>query len=108
MTFSQLERDAWRVAYDLNTGNAEDAAAVLRQEMYFYPLEFSTFLYEVNRLSSPNRRDDILYDSTGNLMVKDRYTGYTVMVGKPGFPSLPPILPPIDLGGGYGSSGNGG
>lgn len=107
MTFSQQERDAWRVAYDLNTGNAEDAAAVLRQEMYYYPLQFGSFLYEVNRLSSPSRRDDIISDSSGKIFIRDRYTGREIFVGQPGASGLPPSLPPIDLGGGYGSSGYG-
>jgi hypothetical protein len=96
MTFSQLEMDAYRVAGDLNSGNTWDAAAVIRQEMYYDPLEFNTFLYEVNRLSSPARRDDILYDSDGNVVIKDRYTGQSTVLGKPGM-GLPPTLPPIVL-----------
>jgi len=101
MTFSQLELDAFRVAGDLNAGNASDAAAVLRQEMYYDPLEFNTLLYEVNRLSSPDRRDDIAYDSSGNVVVRDRNTGQVVVAGIPGV-GLPPTLPPIVLStGGY-------
>ncbi len=99
MTFSQLEIDAYRVASDLNSGNTGDAAAVLRQEMYFDALEFSSLLYEINRLSSPSRRADILYDTTGNIVVKDRYTGQVVVAGRPDGLGLPPTLPPIDLGG---------
>ena len=96
MTFSQLEVDAFRVAGDLNSGNTADAAAVIRQEMYYDPLEFGTFVYEVNRLSSQARRDDLIYDSSGNVIIKDRYTGQETNLGQPGM-GLPPILPPIVL-----------
>lgn len=99
MTFSQMETDAFRVAYDLNVGNAADAAAVLRNAMYYYPLEFSTLLYEINRNSSPARRDDLIYDQMGNLLIRDRYSGQELFVGQPGNVGLPPTLPPIDLGG---------
>jgi hypothetical protein len=103
MSYSQFELDAMRVADDLNTCKHEDAAAVLRQEMYYNPLEFNTFLWEVNRLSSPARRDDVVYDSSGQVVVKDRYTGQVVVAGYPGGVGLPPTLPPIVLStGGYG------
>ena len=97
MNFSEFGDDAGRCADDLNTGNAVDAAAVLRREMYGHPLEFNSFVDEVNRLSSMSRRDDIVRDTSGNVAVRDRYTGKEIVVGRPG--GLPPTLPPIDIGG---------
>ena len=97
MGFSDTESDVQRCADDLNNGNAVDAAYVLRHEMYDHPLEFSSFVDEVNRRSSFSKPDTIVYDRFGNVSIRDLISGREIPVGKS--TGLPPTLPPIDIGG---------
>jgi hypothetical protein len=101
MSYPDFEYRAERIAVDLNVGNANDAANVLRDELYRQPWEAGALINRANQLSSPARRDDIIVDRIGDVSVRDRYTGYSVYAGRldnrpyPGYPVPIPIPIPI-------------
>lgn len=96
MSFPDFEYKASRVANDLNVGNAVDATNVLRDEIYRHPYETGALIQEANRMSSPNRRDDILVDAAGDVAVRDRYTGQEMFAGR-----MPGGIPPVIIIGGW-------
>lgn len=72
-----------RLARDLNVGNEQDAANILRQEIYGRnPCRTEALIDRAYQLSSPYRRADILQSPGGNVSVRDNYTGYTAHAGR--------------------------
>jgi hypothetical protein len=92
MSFPEFEYKAGRVASDLNTGNAQDAANVLREEILLHPRETGALIDRANHMSAPNRRDDILVDRLGEVAVRDRYTGQETYAGRLPGGFFPPVI----------------
>lgn len=65
-----IERQAQRIAHDLNTGHLRDAANVIRQEINCDPREALTVIQMANRMRDQRSPDHIVVQN-GNVYIRD-------------------------------------
>jgi hypothetical protein len=94
----QFENKVQTLKVELMAGQTNQAANLLRDELYCHPQEAMSL---INRASLPNTPDQIMFGAGGTVSIHDNYTGYDVPVGR--LPcEQPQIAPPGYAQGGYG------